>query len=72
MGEVEGDVETEGEVLVIRRIRVRYLLRLQPDQAETARRAHDMHHSHCPVYRTLCGCIDISTELELAPDEPSC
>ena len=71
MGEVEGDVETDDGVLVIRRIRVRYLLRIQPDEADAAGRAHDMHHSKCPVYRTLCGCIDISTELELAPDEPS-
>lgn len=70
MGEVEGDIETEDGVLVIRRIRVRYRLRLEPDQAETARRAHDVHHPKCPVYLTLYRCVDISTELELAPDQP--
>jgi hypothetical protein len=33
-------------------------------------RAHDVHHPNCPVYRTLYRCVDISTELELAHDEP--
>ncbi len=71
MADVEGDIETDDGVLVIRRIRVSYRLRVLSEQAETAMRAHDMHHPKCPVYRTLHGCVDISTELELATDESS-
>jgi hypothetical protein len=32
---------------------------------EKARMVHDMHHGHCPVYRSLYRCIGITTELEL-------
>jgi uncharacterized OsmC-like protein len=69
VAEVEGDIETDDGVLVIRRIRVGYQLRVPPDQAEAAMRAHDMHHPKCPVYRTLHGCVDISTALELTTGE---
>jgi len=49
---------------VIRRIFVRYHLRAIEEQRETAERAHSAHHSRCPVYRTIHGCVDISTELD--------
>jgi uncharacterized OsmC-like protein len=62
---VEGEVEKEDGVLVIRRIHVRYLARVPPGKEEAARRAHDVHHPSCPVYRTVAGCIDVTTELEL-------
>jgi uncharacterized OsmC-like protein len=53
-------------VLVIKRIRVRYRLRgCPPDKQEPAERAHALHASRCPVARSIGGCIDISTELEL-------
>jgi uncharacterized OsmC-like protein len=61
-----GEVEKEGGVLVIRRIRVTYRLRdVDPDREATVRRVHEMHAERCPVYRTLHRCIDITTELEL-------
>jgi len=50
-------------VLVIRRIRVTYHLDADLEHAEMVRRVHDMHAERCPVYRTLAGCIDITTEL---------
>jgi uncharacterized OsmC-like protein len=56
-------VDKEDGVLVIRRVHVRYRLRLDSDHAETARRVHEMHRPFCPIYRTLSGCIDITTEL---------
>ncbi len=63
--EVVGDVETEGKVLVIKRIRVTYQLRgISPDQREAATRAHAAHADFCPVARSLQGAIDISTRLE--------
>ena len=51
---------------MIRRIRVVYRLRgVDGDARETVERVHGMHADRCPVYRTLHGCIDISTELRL-------
>ncbi len=57
---------------MIRRIRVRYRLLVDPVQAETAHRAHEVHAESCPVYRTVRGCIDVTTELGLEADEPPC
>jgi len=64
---VTGEVEKEEGVLVIRRIRVLYHLRADPEQEETILRVHDMHREHCPVYRTIHRCVDISTEVEIVP-----
>lgn len=63
MAEATGEVEKDNNVLVIRRIHVRYRLKVPAGQEETARRVHDIHHDHCPVYRTISGCVDITTEL---------
>jgi uncharacterized OsmC-like protein len=66
--EAEGDVEVEEGVLVIKRIRVRYRLTgCPPEKQDAARRAHEHHPSKCPVYRSIGGCIDITTSLELVP-----
>ncbi len=62
-------MEVEERVLVIKRIRVRYHLRLRSDQREAAERAHAAHQQHCPVARTLKGCVEIATELRLE-EEP--
>jgi uncharacterized OsmC-like protein len=50
---------------VIKRIHVRYRLVADAADEETARRSHEVHHSYCPVYRTIQGCVDITTELEI-------
>ena len=55
----------EDRVLVIKRIHVRYHLRLREDQREAAERAHAAHQQHCPVARTLRGCVEITTELAM-------
>ncbi len=52
-------------MLVLRRIHVRYHLKLRPDQHETALRAHELHAGACPVALTIRGCVDITTELEM-------
>ena len=62
-------MEVEERVLVIKRIRVRYRLRLQPDQREAAERAHGAHQDHCPVARTLRGAVEIETALELVEED---
>jgi len=60
-------VVIEDRVLVIRRIRVRYVLReCQEDRREAAERAHAFHAQRCPVAKTIGGCVDIRTELTYA------
>lgn len=58
-------MEVEDGVLVLKRIRVRYVLRLPPGSEDKARRVHEVHHGGCPVYRSISGCVDITTDLEL-------
>lgn len=58
-------MEKEDGVLVIRRIHVTYHLRAGEEHRETVERVHGMHADKCPVYRTLSGCIDITTEYVL-------
>ena len=64
-----GEVETEDRVLVIKRIRVRYHLKLRPDQREAAERAHAAHQQHCPVARTLRGSVEIATDLHMEDED---
>jgi uncharacterized OsmC-like protein len=52
-------------VLVIKRIHVTYHLRLAPDQHETAERVLGFHAKFCPVARTIGGCVQITTSLEM-------
>ena len=60
-----GEIELEGNVLVIRRIHVRYRLEAPADQRESIERVHEVHVKHCPVARSLEGAIAISTSLEV-------
>jgi len=57
--------------LVIRRIHVSYHLRLDPAKREVAERVLAVHADACPVARTLRGCIEITTALEMADPLPS-
>jgi len=66
---VHGEVEKEEGVLVIRRIHVAYRLVAGEDRRETIERVHAMHADKCPVYRTLKGSIDITTEYRLQAAE---
>ena len=52
-------------MLVIRRIHVTYHLTAPAEHEDAARRAFEAHPPHCPVYRTVRGCIDVTTELDL-------
>jgi uncharacterized OsmC-like protein len=63
VGEAVGEIELDGNVLVIRRIHVR--LRLKADEAhrETANRVHGIFADKCPVYRSLKAAIAMTTEL---------
>jgi organic hydroperoxide reductase OsmC/OhrA len=55
----------DGKVMVIKRIQVTYRLKLKPEQRETAEKVHGFHADYCPVARTLRGCVDITTELNM-------
>ncbi len=52
-------------MLVIRRIHVVYHLKAGDADRDTVERVHDFHRDKCPVYRSICSSIDITTEFEL-------
>ena len=52
-------------MLVVRRIRVTYHLKLKADQKETAERVLGFHADFCPMYKSIKAAIDVSTSLEL-------
>lgn len=57
----------EDGVLVIRRIHVAYRLAADEARRDTIERVHAVHRDYCPVYRTIAGCIEITTGYELEP-----
>ena len=63
--EAVGEVELEGDTLVIKRILVTYLFTPEGevDQAQIDR-VLGFHAEHCPVARSIGGSIDITTKLE--------
>ncbi len=65
MANVTGEIGKDGKVLVIRRIHVLYRLEADPSQRATIERVHGMHAQFCPVARSISGCIEIATDLEL-------
>ena len=64
-----GEIEKEGNVLVIKRINITYKLRVDPQLLEKKRDAIDrvmrVHPNSCPVYRSISGSIDVSATLNL-------
>ena len=63
--DVVGEIEKEGNVLVVRRIRVVYHLRITPEKREVAMRVHGFHADNCPMARSIRDCVDITTSLEM-------
>lgn len=64
-------MELEGKVLVIRRIHVRYHLKIEPDRRAVAERVLGFHADFCPVARTIGGCVAITTALEMEDASPA-
>jgi len=59
----------EGDTLVIKRITVRYELRVAPDvDRAVIQRVLDFHAGHCPVARSIGGCIAITTDVDVITD----
>ncbi len=63
--EATGEVELDGKVLVIRRIHVKYHLKIALDKRAVAERVLSFHANHCPVARSIGGCVAITTSLDM-------
>lgn len=66
-GEATGEIEKDDNVLVIRAIHVKLVLKAPESSRETAERVHTFYADRCPVYRTLKNSIAITTELSFVP-----
>jgi uncharacterized OsmC-like protein len=60
-----GEVETEGKVLVVKRIKQTFHLTADEADRETIERVLGFYADSCPVARSIKGSIDISSELDL-------
>jgi uncharacterized OsmC-like protein len=65
--EITGEVETEDNVLVIRRVHVAMTLQAPESARETVERVHGFYAMSCPLYRTLRGAIQLTSSFTLAP-----
>jgi len=71
VAEVTGEVETEDNVLVIRRIHVAMKLEAAAQSRETVERVHKVYAMNCPLYRTLHKAIELTSSYELTSSETS-
>jgi len=67
--DVTGEVETEEDVLVIRRIHVVMRLVALQDVKEKVERVHAIYAMRCPLYRTLHNTIQLTSSFELVLPE---
>ncbi|MGH9103166.1 MAG: OsmC family protein [Acidimicrobiales bacterium] len=66
LAEAVGEVELDGDTLVIRRIHAHYRLRVDPGvDRQAVDRVLAIHADHCPVARSLRGAIEVTTSVEL-------
>ena len=52
VGDITGETEVEGGVLILKRIHAHYKLRAAGEQRETVERVHGFHQDRCPVARS--------------------
>jgi uncharacterized OsmC-like protein len=62
-----GEIETEGKVLVIKRIKQIFYLTAEEKDRTTIERVLEVYADSCPVARSIKDCIEISSELEFIP-----
>ena len=60
-----GEVETEGKVLVVKRIRQTLHLTAEEKDREKIERVIKVYADSCPVARSIKGSIEITSELDL-------
>ena len=65
IADVTGEVETEENVLVIRRIHVAMRLMAPQDAKATVERVHGIYAMRCPLYRTFHKTIQLTSSFEL-------
>ena len=63
--DVTGEVETEDNVLVIRRIHVAMRLMAPQDVKGTVERVHGIYAMRCPLYRTFHKTLQLTSSFEL-------
>jgi hypothetical protein len=63
--DVAGEVETEENVLIIRRIHVAMRLMAPQDAKATVERVHGIYAMRCPLYRTFHKTIQLTSSFEL-------
>jgi uncharacterized OsmC-like protein len=66
--DVEGDIENVNGVLKITTIRVRYTLKLNPEEEADARWAMENYIEKCPGAMSVTGCIKIEDSLEIVSE----
>ena len=62
-----GEVEAEGKVLVIKRIKQVFRLTAGEGDREKVERVLGVYADSCPVARSLKGSIEITSELDFTP-----
>ena len=65
-----GEVETEGKVLVIKRIRTTFHLSAEEEDHKKIERVLKVYADGCPVARSIKDSIDIISELALTSRSP--
>ncbi len=60
-----GEVETEGKILVVKRIRQTFHLTADEKDREKIERVIKVYADSCPVARSIKGSIEITSELDL-------
>jgi uncharacterized OsmC-like protein len=63
--DVTGEVETEENVLIIRRIHVAMRLVAPEDVKATVERVHGIYAMRCPLYRTFYKTLELTSSFEL-------
>lgn len=62
-----GEVETEENVLVIRRNHVAMQLMAPKESRDVVERVHGIYAMQCPLYRTLHNAIQLTSSYTLTP-----
>lgn len=60
-----GEIELEGKVLVIKRIKTTFTLAADEEHRETIERVLGVYADSCPVARSVKDSIEITSELNL-------
>ncbi len=62
-----GEVEVEGKVLVIKRIKQTFYLAADEEDREAVERVLKVYADSCPVARSIKGSIEITSEMDFTP-----